>query len=593
MRCAAFLAPVRLWTYQAPTRDRWGADQGQSPRFRPGCRPGRWLLLSHELPKFMAFVRHRFNEPVAEGGEAISERSWCTGTDGGFGVMADRKKLTRRSLIRFGTGVFAGLWSTLAGRKSCVPLLAAVQGGRSAGSPVVDTKELRDKARDALRRAVRFFVDQVAVEGGYVWRYSADLRYREGEGRATETTVWVQPPGTPAVGEALLTAYERSGQEECLVGAKKAGMCLVRGQLESGGWTYRIEFDPAARRRFLYRVPPRGEKGFNVSTLDDDTTQAALRFLMRLDQALGFNDQTIGECVHYGLEKLIAAQYPCGAWPQGFREPPDPSAYPVLKASYPAEVPPAPTFKEYWRFYTLNDCAHMDTIRTFLLAADVYKEPRYLEVAEKGGRFLLLAQMPDPQPAWAQQYDFQMHPAWARRFEPPAITGHESQDVLRVLLLLYRRTGKKEFLEPIPRAIAYLRRSVLPDGQLARFYELKTNRPLYFTRDYELTYEANDLPRHYAFKVANNLDAIEKEYRRLVEEGVKEEATAGQTPKPLSRSALAMVRRVIEELDSEGRWVQSGRLDSAPKDVTRIISSETFIRNVDILSRYLASPMGG
>ena len=31
-------------------------------------------------------------------------------------------------------------------------------------------------------------------------------------------------------------------------------------------------------------------------------------------------------------------------------------------------------------------------------------------------------QMPDPQPGWAQQYDYDMRPMWARKFEPAAIT---------------------------------------------------------------------------------------------------------------------------------------------------------------------------
>ena len=97
--------------------------------------------------------------------------------------------------------------------------------------------------------------------------------------------------------------------------------------------------------------------------------------------------------------------------------------------------------------------------------------------------FFVLAQLPEPQPAWAQQYDHEMHPAWARKFEPPAVSGGESQGVIRTLMTLYRRTAAvtddaDRFLEPIPRAIAYLRRSLLNDGRLARFYELETNRPL-------------------------------------------------------------------------------------------------------------------
>jgi len=50
----------------------------------------------------------------------------------------------------------------------------------------------------------------------------------------------------------------------------------------------------------------------------------------------------------------------------------------------------------------------------FFEAWRIYGEDRYRRTAEKGGEFILLAQMPEPQPAWAQQYDVEMRPAWAR-----------------------------------------------------------------------------------------------------------------------------------------------------------------------------------
>ena len=39
----------------------------------------------------------------------------------------------------------------------------------------------REEAKAALLRAVHFYHKQVADHGGYVWRYSADLKLREGE----------------------------------------------------------------------------------------------------------------------------------------------------------------------------------------------------------------------------------------------------------------------------------------------------------------------------------------------------------------------------------------------------------------------------
>jgi len=455
---------------------------------------------------------------------------------------------------------------------------------------------LRDRAAEGLRRAVQFFAGEVAVEGGYLWRYSEDLSTREGEGRASATTVWVQPPGTPTVGMALLRAYEATGEACCLDAARRAGECLARGQLRSGGWTYRIEFDPAARRRYAYRLDaaPEGDSQRNTSTLDDDTTQAALRLLVRLDRALEFRDPVIHDAAERGLAALLWVQYPNGAWPQRFEGPPDPEQFPVKKAEYPDDWPRAFPGKGYGHCYTLNDNAIADTIDVLFEAERVYGDERYLEAARRGGDFIILAQMPDPQPAWAQQYDAAMHPVWARKFEPPAVTGGESQGAMRALLAVYRQTGDRKYLEPIPRAIEYLRRSKLPDGSLARFYELKTNRPLYFTKDYELTYADDDLPTHYAFKIGSGLDGIEREYERLLaaEPADLPRASSSKPEKPRkpSPALTARVEQVLAALDGRGRWVEEGRLKyhGADDPTRRIIDCRTFCRNVEILSNYLA-----
>lgn len=439
----------------------------------------------------------------------------------------------------------------------------------------------RHEVESALKRAVAFFRDSVSIEGGYLWQYSADLAWREGENQATETTAWVQPPGTPAVGMALLDVYEATHDPYYLDAAKQTAHALVRGQLQSGGWTYRIDFDPARRGKYAYRADNRHE-GDNVSTLDDDTTQAALRFLMRADKALGFNDAAVHEAVEYALAHLIAAQYPNGAWPQRFSGPPDPAKYPVKAASYPETWSREYPGTNYADFYTFNDNTIADTIETLFLAYEIYGNPAYRDAAERGGNFILLAQMPDPQPAWAQQYDRDMHPAWARKFEPPAVTGGESQGVMRTLLFLYDKTGDKKFLEPIPRALAYLRSSLLPDGRIARFYELQTNTPLFFTKDYQLTYSSDDMPTHYAFIGRPQLDSIEAAYKARVEGG--EVAEPAPEPPPTDDA----IRAIIGAMDERGAWVESGKLRSYDDNpTTKVIRSTTFIENVRLLAQYL------
>ncbi|MEZ6112509.1 MAG: pectate lyase [Pirellulaceae bacterium] len=453
-------------------------------------------------------------------------------------------------------------------------------------------EQVREKelAARSLRKAVEFFQEQVSVEGGYLWRYSDDLKLREGEGQASESMAWVQPPGTPSVGAALLEAYRLTDDKYYLDAARHTAHALVRGQLVSGGWDYRIEFDPDKRQRFAYRTDGRSE-GTNVTTLDDNTTQSALRFLMDMDRALKFQDAKIHEAARFALDSLIKAQYPNGAWPQRYSEFPDPKQYPVMQASYPESWSRDYPKPDYRSFYTFNDNSIADTIATMFAAARIYDEPRYQQTAERAGGFILLAQMPEPQPAWAQQYDANMYPAWARKFEPPSITGGESQGIIRTLLMLYRETGNKKYLKPIPPAIAYLRRSLRDDGRLARFYELHTNRPLYFTKQYELTYSDADMPTHYGFVVGAGLDSLEREYERTKAQGHAPTKPNDDIRKPrYSRSLAAAAKLVRDAMDERGAWVERGELRAhdTPSPTTQIIDTRTFIKRVGILAQMAA-----
>ncbi|MEE3371311.1 MAG: pectate lyase [Planctomycetota bacterium] len=450
----------------------------------------------------------------------------------------------------------------------------------------------RDEARAALRRAVSFFRTQVSTQGGYLWRYSADLKRREGEGRAGIYTAWVQPPGTPSVGQTYLQAYHRTHEPYLLAAAVETGKALVKGQLQSGGWDYRIEFEPTARTRYAYRLDGEILRKRNVTTLDDNTTQSAVQFLIQLDQTLRFKDTQIHAATEFALKQLLRAQYPLGAWPQRYDQFPDPAKFPVLKANYPSSWSRQFPKLDYRTYYTFNDNTIADMITTMFLAARVYEEPRYFAAAERAGDFIIAAQMPAPQPAWAQQYDAKMQPAWARKFEPPAVTGGESQGVLRTLLVLFRHTGNSKYLAPVPTALKYLEQSQLESGQLARFYELQTNRPLYFTRNYELTYDDNDLPTHYGFKVNSQLDSIRQAYEQLL-------ATPNPVvPDPTSEPPIRLTDRlqsaaheVVRALNRNGAWIEAGRLKYQEEDSSTepVIDVRTFIRNIDVLSRYLGA----
>jgi hypothetical protein len=437
-----------------------------------------------------------------------------------------------------------------------------------------------------MRKAATYYRTKVAAHGGYVYYYTPDLTERWGEGRATTDQIWVQPPGTPTVGLAYLKAYEATGDEFYLTAAMDAANALVWGQLSSGGWSNHIEFNLG---RLLDMLARGEEEGHSTSSLDDGQTQSATRFLIHADQALGFKNEKIHKSAQTALDALLDAQFPNGAFPQVWTGPSEPQ--PILKASYPDyDWQTEGHIKEYWLKYTLNDNVIGYVAETLADAWRVYGDERYKTALQGIGDFLILAQMPDPQPAWAQQYSFEMKPIWARRFEPPAITGYESQQALDTLMDIYLVTGDRKYLEPVPRALAYLKKSVLPDGTLARFYELQTNNPLYMvseSRIYTLTYNDEDLPSHYGWKFPSRLDEIAKRYNEIT-------GAAPPARKPSLKEMETQVRSIIGELDDQGRWITANtgeRMIGQPNWQWEVgflhISSEVFSRNIEILSDYL------
>ena len=445
---------------------------------------------------------------------------------------------------------------------------------------------LKAEAESAARRAASFYRINVASHGGYVYHYSLDLSRQWGEGEATKDQIWVQPPGTPTVGLAYLQAWDATGEKLYLDAAREAAEALVYGQMKSGGWTNCIDFDPRGERVALYRNGM--GRGRNTSSFDDGQTASALLLLIRVDKALGFQHAQIHDAVQSGLAAVLAAQYPNGAFPQIWddQETPDP---PAVKAGYPEyDWRTEGRIKAYWHMYTLNDNIAGYITDTLIAAHEVYKENRYLEAVKRLGDFLLLAQMPDPQPGWAQQYNYDMQPIWARKFEPPGVSGDESQEAIETLMRISAVTADGKYLESIPRALAYLRRSRLTDGRLARYYELRTNRPLYMVRQgkvYSLTYDDSRLPRHYGWKTESRLEELTRMYN---------DRKSGRTTSVETSTVPtdADVRQIISELDDRGRWISTfnGGLHVGQLKLpigTEYLASAVFSRNLETLGTYL------
>jgi hypothetical protein len=438
---------------------------------------------------------------------------------------------------------------------------------------------LKADATKALKSAAAFYREKVASHGGYVYYYSLDLKDHWGEGKASPDILFVQPPGTPTVGMAYLAAHAATGDPYYLDAARETAECLVYGQLQSGGWTQVIHY-AKANRMGKYRNGKGG--GWNVSSLDDDQTQAALKFLMRTDAALGFKHKEIHEAAEYGLNALLKAQFANGGFPQIWQGPVPEEG--VVKASFPkGDWKTEGKLKNYYDHYTLNDGLAGTVADVLVVAHEVYKDDKYKKALAKLGDFLVLAQMPDPQPGWCQQYNFDMVPMWARKFEPPAITGWESQDAMETLVRIARYTGEKKYLEPIPPALKYFVRHVSKENTVPRFIEFGTDKPLYMDAAYQLTYDPSAAPTHYGWTQPARFDRIEKAY---------ESAKKGD-PLPKAKVPTAdQVKAVIAALDKDGRWVSEyagERLVGQPKfdKGFKYLSSAVFSKNVETLAGYL------
>ena len=132
----------------------------------------------------------------------------------------------------------------------------------------------RTQAVTALARGIDYF-HSISNRGGYVYYVTPDLSRRWGEGVLDTNTIEVQPPGTPAVGMALLNAHQATSSSIALKAARDAAQALIIGQNDLGGWQHTIRLDR-----------PTGKMG----SFDDDQTQSAISFLMALDQEVDNHD---------------------------------------------------------------------------------------------------------------------------------------------------------------------------------------------------------------------------------------------------------------------------------------------------------------
>ncbi len=430
-------------------------------------------------------------------------------------------------------------------------------------------EDLKSQAEASLQKGVVFFYTTNS-HGGYVYNVTPDLSRRWGEGPKDADTIEVQPPGTPAVGMSFLRAYQATGNEQALIAAKDAAHALILGQNSHGGWNHTINF-----------------KDLNDQTVsfDDDQSQSAISFLMALDREI--DDATLTAATKRAIDMMIKTQLPNGGWPHLY-----------------------PERGNYHDYATFNDGGINDCIRVMIEAFQFYKNDSAIEKSlRKAARFMMISQLPPPQPGWAQQYNEYLQPAWARTFEPPAVCPSVTVKNIHTLIDLFLVLGDKTLLEPIPDSLRWLKQIRLENGKWARFVEIGTNNALYYDRGRVRVDHLSDLhpERSTGYGYETNLEspikAAELRFKNALELGRK--GLVASEDSELSEGELirridnlhSSVESIIAEQESSGAWItRNDRFKTAlPRgvrwngqySVMDRISSEVFNQNVALLCEYI------
>ena len=482
------------------------------------------------------------------------------------------------------------------------------------------------EALAAMKKAAVFMVETASNNGGYLWNYAPDFSRVWGELEAKPTMIWIEPPGTPAMGHLFLDAYHATADEYYLRAAEAAGRALIWAQLECGGWSYAADFAGEASLKNWYKIIYDGYRWpafehqhyYGNATFDDGGTIMAAELLLRL--YLENYDPVYKPALDKAINFVLESQYPIGGWPQ---------RYP-LRYDHP-EKDGSP---DYSSFITINDGVVTKNIEFLIRCYQALGEQRVLEPISRAMTCVLALQGGNPQAGWGLQHflDADYSPAHARPFEPRGYASHGTAEMIGNLMYFYRLTGNTKFLARIPDAFAWLESIAIPEsewgdfeerrrprqpGQILcpTFVEIGTNKGLYLHRTlgdirtghYYVNYDRTDLIEHYSSVRTVDLARLKAEYQSLLQMPV-EEATKGSplktkeltpfpkfySPPTLRADAEEQVREIISVLGAKNYWpgslpgVSSEYIGLGPDRLPEeVISCGAFIRNMTALIHYI------
>ena len=273
------------------------------------------------------------------------------------------------------------------------------------------------------------------------------------------------------------------------------------------------------------------------TTIDNRTTYTQIAYLGRVITASLLKSSPPANLPKYkdafnkGIDYLFSYQYENGGFPQYF-----------------------PLKKGYYTHITFNDDAMIGVLRLLRDVANRTEDYKFVDeerrtkaekaVAKATALILKLqVEIKGKKTVWAPQYDeVSLKPAWARKFEPPALSAGESVGIVRFLM---QEKQTPEITAAVDAAITWFKanqingiRWVRTKGESgvvkdktapaiwARFYELDTMKPIFIGRDSVIKYDVAQIEAErrngYAWYVETPLGLIEREYPKWKTPKVKQ-----------------------------------------------------------------------
>ncbi len=269
---------------------------------------------------------------------------------------------------------------------------------------------------------------------------------------------------------------------------------VIQYQSPQGGWPKNMDLS--------VWPPSAGAPGH--ATIDNNATTRPMRFLALTAQAGG--EARYRVAFERGIDYLLASQYPNGGWPQ----------FPPLREGYYSRI----TYNDNAMVNVLTLLRDIGTGQAPYSFVEAPRQSKAAAAVARGTELILRTQVKQEGTltAWcAQHHENTLDPAWARNYEPPSLSGSESVGIVRFLMEIERPTP--EIIAAIEGAVAWLQsvkihglrvaattseagerdhRAVAdPTAPLlwARFYELRTNRPIFIGRDSVIRYDFNEIER--------------------------------------------------------------------------------------------------